>query len=72
MGLGDWAVLMRKQQSLEIDDFLTELRDSGSKRIILGGEQFHLRLKVGKPLLLSLATLERRNPTKNVSTKPIT
>jgi hypothetical protein len=59
--LRDRAVLVSQQESLEVDNFLTQLGNSGGKGVILGGEKFNLVLEVGQPLLLSLSALESRN-----------
>ena len=61
--LRDGTVLMSEQQGLQIHYFLAKLSDGSRESIILCTEQLNLCLKVGKPLLLSLATLERSNPT---------
>lgn len=58
LGLRDWAIFVCQQESLEVDDFLTELSHSSGKSIILSSEKLDLGLEVGQPLLLALATLE--------------
>lgn len=59
LGLGDWTVFVREKQRLQVDNLLTQLGDSGREGVILGAEQLHLGLEVGKPLLLPLTALER-------------
>ena len=49
---------MSKQKGLEVNDFLAKLGDRSSQCVILSGKEFDLRLEVGQPLLLALATLE--------------
>lgn len=61
LGLRNRTVLVGEQHGFEVDDLLTQLSDSRRERIILGREQFHLRLQVGKPLLLALSTFESRD-----------
>jgi len=58
LGLRDRAVLVSKQQGLEVDDLLTKLGDGSRESIVLCAEQLDLGLQVGKPLLLSLTALE--------------
>lgn len=52
---------MSQQESLEVDNFLAQLGNSGGKGVVLGGEKFNLVLEVGQPLLLSLSALESSN-----------
>jgi hypothetical protein len=47
-----------EEQSLEVDDLLTELSDSGRESIVLCTEEFDLGLEVSQPLLLALSALE--------------
>jgi hypothetical protein len=62
--LRDRAVLMCKQQGLEAYDLLPQLRDLGGQGIVLRAEHLNLRLEVGQPLLLALATFEGGNTVK--------
>lgn len=59
--LSDGTVLVRKQQSLQIDHLLPESRDSLLQGVVLLLVDIDLALQVGQPLLLPLATLERSN-----------
>lgn len=60
------AVLVCEKHRLEVDNLLTELRDLSRESIVLCAEKLHLRLQVGKPLLLSLTTLEGSNSVKTL------
>lgn len=62
LGLGDRAILVCEEQSLEIDNFFTELRDRGGEGIVLCAKKLDLRLQVGQPLLFSLTAFERSDP----------
>ena len=59
--LGYWAVLVGKEQRLEVDNLLAKLSDGGRQSVVLGAKEFDLGLKVGKPLLLTLSALEGSN-----------
>lgn len=58
LSLRDRAVLVSKQKRLEVDDLLAQLSDGRTKSVILCAEELDLSLQIGKPLLLSLTTLE--------------
>lgn len=62
LSLCHWAVLVSKQQGLEINNLFPKLSDLGRQCVILLAKQFDLLLEVGQPLLLALATFERSNP----------
>lgn len=59
--LSDGTVFVGKQKSLEVDDFLSQLRDLLGQGFILTAKDLHLGLEVGKPLLLALPTFESRH-----------
>lgn len=61
LSLRDGAVLVSKQKCLEVYYLLTKLSDGSRESIVLCTEQLNLSLQVGKPLLLSLTTLEGSN-----------
>lgn len=56
------TILVRQQQSLQIDNLLAQLRDLCAERVVLAAEDLHLGLEVGKPLLLSLTTFQCGDP----------
>ena len=60
--LADRAVLMGKEKSLQVHDFISQRVDLSVEGIILGREDFDLVLQVGKPLLLSLSALQSGDP----------
>lgn len=62
--LSDWAVFMRKEESFEVDDFLSQLRDLRCEGVVLRAEHLDLGLKVRQPLLLTLTTLESGNAVR--------
>lgn len=53
------TILVSEQECFKPDNLLTQLRDGGSKSIILRAENLDLLLEIREPLLLALATLER-------------
>lgn len=59
--LGDRAVLVCEQESLEIHDFFSELRNLACQSIVFTTEHFDFGLEVGKPLLLTLTTFQSGN-----------
>lgn len=63
LSLRDRAVLVCQKESLEINNFLSELGDSSRQSVVLCAEEFDLGLQISQPLLLALSTLERRDPT---------
>lgn len=66
LGLGDRAILVSQQESLEVHNLLSELGHGGSQRIILGGEKLDLGLEIGQPLLLPLTTLQSRDTVMRI------
>jgi hypothetical protein len=56
------AILVCKQQRLQVDNLLAKLSDRRGESIVLSAEELNLGLKVGKPLFFALATLESSNP----------
>lgn len=65
--LSDGTVFVGKQESLEIDDFLSQLRDLLGQSFILTAKHLHLGLKVGEPLLLALPTFQSRHTTEELA-----
>jgi hypothetical protein len=60
--LGDRAILMSKEESLEVHHFFPKGAQLRIESLILSGIIFHLGLEASKPLLLPLTTLESGNP----------
>lgn len=59
--LSDGAVLVGEQQCLQVNHLFAKLTDLRGKGVVLVTINLNFVLKVGKPLLLSLATLEGGN-----------
>jgi len=62
--LGDRAVFVREEESLQVDNFFPQLRNLRRQCIVLAAEDLDLRLKISEPLLLSLAAFQRSHPGK--------
>lgn len=63
--LRDWTVFVGQEEGLEVYYFLAKLSNGSRKSIVLCTEQLDLSLQIGKPLLLSLTTLQGGNPVSN-------
>lgn len=59
----DWAILMRQEKSLQIDDLFPHLGQLLDEIIILSAVQLNLVLQVLQPLLLALSALQCGDPT---------
>jgi hypothetical protein len=62
LSLRYWAILVSKEERLEVNNFLAKLSDGSRESIVLCAEELNLGLEVGKPLLLALSALEGSNP----------
>jgi hypothetical protein len=59
--LADGAVLVSKQQRLEVDHLLPQLRDLGVQGVVLRSVGLDLGLQIGQPGLLTLTTFQGGN-----------
>jgi hypothetical protein len=62
--LRDRTILVSQQQGLEIDNLIAQLSHLLVETVILGSIYLNLLLQIGKPLLLSLPTLQSSNPER--------
>jgi len=69
--LSDGAILMGKEESLEIHDFFSEGAQLTVESFIFSGVVFDLGLKTGEPLLLALTTFESGNPVSLEEVLPL-